>query len=96
MFADLDETIRQMLIEELPVKNGEIDIHFDQPIREWSAKLSKPTLNLFLYDVRENNQLRQHLWQRVREDNGNVTHRGHPNLVANSAEVYAPIAMNPD
>ena len=63
MFADLDETMRQILIEELPVKNGEIDIHFDQPTREWSAKLSKPTLNIFLYDVRENNQLRQHVWQ---------------------------------
>lgn len=78
MFADLDETIRQILIEEIPVKNGEIDIHFDQPTREWSAKLSKPTLNLFLYDVRENNTLRQHVWQRVREENGSVTQKRTP------------------
>ena len=65
MIADLDETIRQLLIAELPVKNGEIDISFDQPKREWSARLSKPTVNFFLYDVRENATLRQHQWERM-------------------------------
>jgi len=78
MFADLDETLRQLLIEDLPVKNGEIDIQFDQPVREWSARLSKPTVNLFLYDVRENNRLRQHQWQQVRSDNGSVTQKRTP------------------
>ena len=65
MFDDLDETIRQLLIAEMPVKNGEIEISFDQPKREWSARQSRPTLNLFLYDVRENNTLRQHQWERL-------------------------------
>jgi hypothetical protein len=78
MIADLDETIRQLLMKELPVKNGEIDIKFDQPKREWSARLSKPTVNLFLYDVRENNVLRQHHWEHVREGNGTVTQKRSP------------------
>jgi len=65
MLEDLDETIRQLLIAEMPVKNGEIEINFSQPKREWSARLSKPTLNLFLYDVRENNVLRQHQWEQL-------------------------------
>lgn len=62
MLADLDDTLRDLLIRELPVRNNEIDIKFDQPTREWSARLTKPTINLFLYDVRENNTLRQHQW----------------------------------
>ena len=78
MFADLDETLRLLLIEELPVKNGEIDIQFDQPVREWSARLSKPTINLFLYDVRENNRLRQHQWQQVSSANGSVAQKRTP------------------
>jgi hypothetical protein len=65
MIADLDQTIRQLLIDELPVKNGEIDISFDQPTREWSSRISTPTLNVFLYDVRENNVLRKHQWERL-------------------------------
>lgn len=71
MIADLDETIRQLLIAELPVKNGEIDISFEQPKREWSARISKPTVNLFLYDLRENAVLRQHQWERLPPGNGN-------------------------
>lgn len=78
MIADLDETIRQILIKDLPVKNGEIDIKFDQPKREWSARLSKPTVNLFLYDVRENNVLRQHQWENLREERGTVTRKRSP------------------
>ncbi|MFK7805048.1 MAG: Pvc16 family protein, partial [Anaerolineae bacterium] len=58
MFNDLDETLRQILIDDLPVKSGEIGIEFDQPKREWSARLSRPTVNLYLYDIRENAQLR--------------------------------------
>lgn len=65
MIADLDETLRQLLKAELPIKNSEIEVSFEQPRRENSTKWTKPTVNLFLYDVRENNVLRQHQWQRL-------------------------------
>lgn len=64
MFDDIDEALRRLLIEEIPVRNNEIEIAFDQPRREWSARLNRPTLNLFLHDVRENAQLRQSHIQR--------------------------------
>jgi hypothetical protein len=70
MIADLDESIKKLLIAEVPIKNGEIDIKFEQPTREWSAKLAKPTINFFLYDVRENVTLRQHQWETIKK-NGN-------------------------
>lgn len=72
MLADLDETIRQLLIAELPIKNGEIDVSFDQPKREWSARVSKPTINFFLYDVRENATLRHHGWERIGNGGDNL------------------------
>jgi len=68
MLADLDESIKKLLVAEIPVKNGEIDIKFDQPKREWSAKLAKPTINFFLYDVRENVVLRQHQWETLKQN----------------------------
>ncbi len=84
MLADLDETLRQLLIAELPVKNGELDISFDLPKRDWSSRISKPTVNLFLYDVRENNVLRQHQWERpdiltVKCRRANGAHEAHAN-----------------
>jgi hypothetical protein len=74
MIDEIDEVLRQLLIQEMPIKNGEIDIAFDQPRREWSARLSRPTLNLFLHDLNENRKLRQAqpMWE-VERDNGNAT-----------------------
>lgn len=70
MLADLDESIKKLLVAEIPIKNGEIDVKFDQPKREWSAKLAKPTINFFLYDVRENVVLRQHQWEQIKQNGG--------------------------
>lgn len=80
MIDDLDQVLRQFLIRDLPILNGEVDIEFDQPRREWSARVSRPTLNLFLYDLRENQKLRQAqpTWEMVHNDDGTVTKRRKP------------------
>lgn len=80
MINDLDEVLRQFLIRELPIRNREVDIAFDQPKREWSSRLSRPTLNLFLYDVRENKELRQAqpAWMIDRRPDGTATQRRRP------------------
>jgi hypothetical protein len=80
MISDLDGVLRQLLIRELPIKNSEVDVDFDQPTREWSSRLSRPTLNVFLFDVRENQKLRQTqpMWQLERKDDGSVTKRRKP------------------
>jgi hypothetical protein len=80
MINDLDEVLRQLLIRELPIRNGEVDVTFDQPKREWSARLSRPTLNVYLYDVRENQKLRQTqpLWEMTPNEDGTVTQHRKP------------------
>ena len=54
MLADLDESLRVLLKREL-AKHGfdGVEIGFDAPDKEWSSGLSSPTVNLFLYDLRE-------------------------------------------
>lgn len=64
MIDDLDEALRDLLVRELPIRNNEVDITFDQPKRDWAARLSRPTLNLYLYDLRENLKLRREASQR--------------------------------
>jgi hypothetical protein len=80
MIEDLDEVLRQFLIRELPIRNGEVDVAFDQPSREWSARVSRPTLSLFLYDLRENRKLRQAqpMWEVVPSEGNSVTRRRRP------------------
>jgi hypothetical protein len=63
MLADLDETLRDLLKAELERHGFEgVDIEFDAPARDWSGQLSKPTVNLFLYDLREAENLRASEW----------------------------------
>ena len=58
MFNAVDETLRQILIDDVPIKKAEIDISFDRPTREWASRLTRPAINLFLYDVREREDLK--------------------------------------
>lgn len=58
MIDELDDALRDLLIRDMPINNNEVDIAFDQPTRDWTSRLSRPTLNLFMHDVRENNKLR--------------------------------------
>jgi hypothetical protein len=79
VFADLDETIRQLLIREVPLDLSEVDVSFDAPDREWSGRLSRPTINCFLYDVRENLELRSTDFEQMRNNaNGTATTRRLP------------------
>jgi hypothetical protein len=68
VFADLDETIRQLLNRHVPLDLTEVDVSFEAPDREWSGRLSRPTVNCFLYDVRENLDLRAVDWEVSRQN----------------------------
>lgn len=63
MINDLDETIKQMLIDGVPLDINEIDVIFEAPTEEWSTSLARPTINCYLYHVTENYDLRQNDWQ---------------------------------
>jgi len=78
MLTDLDETLKQLLIKEMPIENNEVDIKFDLPKREWTAKLSRPTINIYIYDIRENTDLRRNEWIVERGNNGLATKRKAP------------------
>ncbi len=73
MLNNLDETIKQLLVKKGALDNRAIDISFEMPDREWSASLSKPTINIFLYDIRENHRLRGTEFSLTRDQNGNTT-----------------------
>jgi hypothetical protein len=52
--ADLDEALRRLLRRELDRHGFDgVDIAFDPPSSDWSAKLTAPTVDLFMYDLRE-------------------------------------------
>lgn len=51
----LDETLEAFLRAAVPLPARDVDVAFEAPDGEWSAALSsRPTVNLFLWDVRPN------------------------------------------
>ena len=69
MLADVDETLRTLLKRDLGRHGFDgVEIVFDAPTKEWAASLSSPTVNLFLYDVREASDRRLHEWKEQREN----------------------------
>ena len=52
--GDLDDTLRRLLDRELREHGFEgVHIVFDAPTSQWATALTVPTVNLFLYDLRE-------------------------------------------
>jgi hypothetical protein len=75
MFDDLDRTLEELLKQELPaalVKT--VSITFAAPDSQFPpAAVTLPAINLFLYDVRENRELRSTEWIVERRSNGTAT-----------------------
>ncbi len=80
MIAELDEALKQLLKDTIPLDTAEVDINFEMPTKDWSAGLARPTLNLYLFDIRENLEFRENDWMRERT-NGEAVKRLTPSRI---------------
>jgi len=62
MIKSLDQTIKRILLEKGRFNPADVDVRFDQPTRNWAAGLTRPAINCYLYDIRENYELRSREW----------------------------------
>jgi hypothetical protein len=77
MLAELHSSLQQLLRERGLLDVREVDIEFDPPVKAWVAARIRPTLNLFLFDIQENTELRQTGMETSR-GNGRGVHRMPP------------------
>lgn len=77
MIADVDESLRT-LIRRDALDGTDVEVALDAPTREWSARRNQPTLDLYLYDIREDLRRRENGLVDVFDDAGRVTERVHP------------------
>ena len=71
MLADLDESLRTLLQRELG-RHGfdSVEVAFEAPAKEWSSQLAAPTVNVFLYDLRESKDHRHRTVEERRTNGG--------------------------
>lgn len=86
LLPDLDETLRALLARELAGHGLDVDVVFDAPNREWSAALSTPTINAFLYDLRAAKDHRPVEWTVERTEDGIREHR--PPLMVDASYAF--------
>ena len=100
MIADLDKSLEELLNSELPlgIVSG-VAISFAPPDSQFPPPAVKlPAIDLFLYDVRENRQLRNNEWTVERRSDGTATRQRAPVRVDCSYLVTAwasPSSPNP-
>ncbi|HKS44898.1 MAG TPA: DUF4255 domain-containing protein [Amycolatopsis sp.] len=69
MIHEVDEALRQLVREEA-LRGTDIEVAFDAPTKDWAARRNAPTVNVYLYDVREDLRRRQRgLLNEYDEDN---------------------------
>ena len=78
MIKDLDESIKQLLISKGALNSTDVNISFEAPNRDWAASQSKPAVNVYLYDIRENHELRSYEWTIERNNDRTATKKKTP------------------
>ncbi|HWE56862.1 MAG TPA: DUF4255 domain-containing protein [Acidimicrobiales bacterium] len=74
MINEVDETLRNVFRTEV-VNDTDVDVVFDAPTREWASRRNKPTLDLYLYDIREDLRRRESGMLEKRDEEGKVISR---------------------
>lgn len=74
MIAQVDDALREIVTQEALQESG-VDVVFDAPTKDWAARRNSPTVNLYLYDIREDLRRRERGWTEDLSPEGQVVSR---------------------
>ncbi|MBB5959303.1 hypothetical protein FHS29_005923 [Saccharothrix tamanrassetensis] len=58
MIHEVDEALRR-LVRDDALRGTDVEVAFDAPTKDWAARRNAPTVNVYLYDIREDMRRRQ-------------------------------------
>jgi hypothetical protein len=74
---EVDDSVRSLIRREA-LAGTEVEVVFDAPTKDWSSRRNAPTVDVYLYDIREDLRRREVGRFEDRDDNGQVTARRQP------------------
>jgi hypothetical protein len=80
MLPELHEVLKELIYVKGRIDRAEVDVSFEVPDKEWADKLVRPTINLYLFELQENLDLRQAQFQSTRT-NGHTQVRAAPRRI---------------
>lgn len=55
---EVDEALRRLVRDEA-LRGSDLEVAFEAPTKDWAARRNAPTVNIYLYDIREDMKRRQ-------------------------------------
>lgn len=77
MIHEVDEALRA-LIRRDALNGSDVEVVFDAPTKDWAGRRNTPTVDIYLYDIREDMKRRQVGLVESRDEHGIVTSRRPP------------------
>jgi hypothetical protein len=74
---EIDESLRRLVLRDA-VNGSGVELSFEAPTKEWAARRNAPTINIYLYDIREDLERREIEYEEIRDEDGRVTERRQP------------------
>jgi hypothetical protein len=74
VISQVDDALREIVTTEAVDQAG-VDLVFDAPTKDWAARRNAPTVNLYLYDIREDLRRRERGWSEEKDPGGIVVAR---------------------
>src|SRR5215831_11261093 len=74
---EIDEALRS-LIRQDALPGSDVEVVFDAPTKDWSSRRNAPTVDVYLYDIREDLRRREVGRFDQRDENGQVRARIQP------------------
>jgi hypothetical protein len=71
---EVDETLRGIVKRDV-INGSDIEVVFDAPTKDWASRRNTPTIDIYLYDIREDTKRRQAGLIDVRDETGRITGR---------------------
>jgi len=71
---EVDETLRGIVRRDV-INGSDVEVVFDAPTKDWASRRNTPTIDIYLYDIREDVKRRQVGQIDVLDDEGRITGR---------------------
>jgi hypothetical protein len=72
MIHEVDETLRGIVRRDV-INGSDVEVVFDAPTKDWASRRNTPTIDIYLYDIREDTKRRQAGMVDIRDDEGRIT-----------------------
>jgi hypothetical protein len=92
---EVDEALRRLIRDEA-LRGSQVEVALEAPTKDWAARRNAPTVNVYLYDIREDLRRKSKGEQEERDETGRVTGRRKPPRYAKLSYLLTAWTQRPE